>query len=228
MKKFYLLLSIMLIGMIGFSQNCESIFPVEKGTFMEMKSYDAKGKLTGTNRQTITDVSRSGDALLIKVQSEELDKKDKVVGTSELEMRCEKGVFYMDMKNFMSQASMEGMKDMEMSFDGTNLEFPANIKPGDELKDANMTINFSSSAMTMMNMTVSITNRKVEAIENITTPAGTFECYKISYDMETKTIIRTSGKAIQWYADNVGAVRTESYSKNGKLIGYTELTEFRK
>lgn len=228
MKKFYLLLSIMLIGMVGFSQNCESIFPVEKGTFMEMKSYDAKGKLTGTNRQTITDVSRSGDALLIKVQSEELDKKDKVVGTSELEMRCEKGVFYMDMKNFMSQASMEGMKDMEMSFDGTNLEFPANIKPGDELKDANMTINFSSSAMTMMNMTVSITNRKVEAIENITTPAGTFECYKISYDMETKTIIRTSGKAIQWYADNVGAVRTESYSKNGKLIGYTELTEFRK
>jgi hypothetical protein len=34
-------------------------------------------------------------------------------------------------------------------------------------------------------------------------------------------------KATQWVARNVGAVKTESFDKNGKLVGYSLLTAFR-
>jgi len=76
-------------------------------------------------------------------------------------------------------------------------------------------------------MNVWITNRKVEAIEDITTPAGTFTCYKISSDVETKMMMKISIKSVEWYAKNVGTVRTESYNNNGKLTGYTLLTDFK-
>lgn len=227
MKQLALLLSLLLAGLIVTAQDCESFFPVDKGTFTEMKNYDAKGNLSGTVRQTVTDVQSKGNGLVIKVQSESIDKKDKSLGIQELEMRCEDGVFYMDMKNFYNQAAMGNNEGAEVTIDAKDLMFPANIKPGETLPDGSMTMSFASGPIPM-NTSINIFNRKVEAIENITTPAGTFEAYKISYDIEMKVPIKITSKAIQWYAKNAGAVRTESYNKAGKLMGYSELTTLRK
>ena len=82
--------------------------------------------------------------------------------------------------------------------------------------------------MSMMNMTTKVYNRKVEAIEKITTEAGTFECYKITYDVFTDAMIDINTKGIDWIARDVGTVRTENYNKNGKLTGYTELIKLEK
>lgn len=228
MKKVTLLLVTLLFGMAGIAQNCENVFPTNEGTFIEMKSYSAKGKLTGTTRQTITDVEKTGKGVIIKVKTESLDAKGESQGTMNLEMRCENGVLYMDMKNFMNKSSMEGFEDGKVKIDGIDLEFPEKLSPGQTLKDGTMTMSFEGGGVMAMNMTVRIFNRKVDAIENITTPAGTFEAYKISYDIETKMGLKMTNKATQWYAKNVGAVRTETFDKNGKLIGYSEITELKK
>jgi hypothetical protein len=82
--------------------------------------------------------------------------------------------------------------------------------------------------MSMMNMTTKVYNRKVEAIEKVTTEAGTFECYKISYDVFVDGMIDFNSKGIEWIARDVGAVRSETYNKNGKLTGYTELIKLEK
>jgi hypothetical protein len=113
---------------------------------------------------------------------------------------------------------------MEMSVEGGNLEMPSSMKAGDLLKDGDLKMSFSSGGVTVMNMSVSITNRKVEAVESLTTPAGTFECYKISYDIATKMMISVKMKGIEWYAKGVGLVKSETYGKDGKLQGSTLLT----
>ena len=79
-----------------------------------------------------------------------------------------------------------------------------------------------------MNMNISISNRKVEAAENLTTPAGTFECYKISCDVAIKMMINVKTKSIEWYAKGVGMVKSESYNTDGKLMGSNVLTSFKK
>ncbi len=104
---------------------------------------------------------------------------------------------------------------------------PSGMKAGDVLKDGDLKMSFSSGGMTVMNMEVSITNRKVEAIENLTTPAGTFECYKISYDISTKMMITVKMKGVEWYAQKVGMIKSESYSKDGKLQGSTVLNSLK-
>ncbi len=226
MKNFTLFLSLLLMVFTVTGQDCENFFPAKKGAFMEMKNYDAKGKITGTVRQTVTDVSNTTGGLVIKVLSEQLDNKDKSLGTQELEMKCKDNVFTMDMKNFFNQAAMGDMQDVQMSVDAKDLVFPVNLKVGESLPDGSLNISMVTGPIPM-NMSVNIYNRKIVAMESVTTPAGNFDCYKMTYDIDTKTIMKMTNSAIQWYAKDAGAVRTETYGKNGKLMGYSELTSLR-
>ena len=227
MKKMILFaFSLMLIsGLIA--QDCDGYFPVKSGTFIETKNYDAKGKLSGTNQQTILSVEPLAAGLSLKVKSDQFDNKDKALSSIELDMRCENGVFYMDMKNFLDPGTMGGMQDMEMTVDGIDLEYPNALQVGQTLKDGDIKMSFMSGGVAIMNMSVKMYNRKVEAIESVTTPAGTFECFKLSYDMDVKSIMKMTVKATQWVTKNIGAVKTESFDKNGKLIAYSLLTAFK-
>jgi len=226
MKKLISISILFSLAHIILAQDCQGYFPVKKGTFMETKNYDAKGKLTGTNQQTILAVEPLPDGLSLKVKSDQFDNKDKLTFSQDLGMRCENGVFFLDMKNYLDPSAMGGMKDMEMSVSGLDLEFPNTMQVGQILNDAEITMKMMSGGMAMLTMSVKMTNRKVEALEDVTTPAGTFNCYKISYDMEVKSIIKMNLKATQWVARNVGAVKNEAYDKNGRLSSYSLLTQY--
>jgi len=210
------------------AQDCPMYYPDQENTQMEYKQYDKKGGLTGSSIQKITSLKKTATATVAEISSESFDAKGKSLGSLQLTARCESGIYYVDMKNYMNQQSTESFEDMEMSVEGGNLEMPWNMKAGDLLKEGNLKMSFSSGGMTVMNMTIAITNRKVEAVENVTTPAGTFECYKISYDIDTKMMFTVKVKGVEWYAKNVGLVKSESYSTDGKLMGSNLLVGVKK
>jgi len=210
------------------AQDCPMYYPDQENTQMEYKQYDKKGNLSGSSVQKIIAIRKSAGSTEAEIASEHFDAKGKSLGSVTLTAKCENGVFFIDMKNYMSPESMESYEDMEMTIEGGNLEMPWTMKAGDVLKNGDLKMSFASGGMTIMNMSVSITNRKVEAVENITTPAGTFECYKITYDVATKMMINVKMKATEWYAKNVGMVKSESYTSDGKLAGSTLLTGLKK
>jgi len=72
-----------------------------------------------------------------------------------------------------------------------------------------------------------VKNRQVGNRETLTTPAGKFDCIKIKQDVVTKTGFTVTIETVQWYAEGVGVVKSESYRKD-KLIGYSELTKLEK
>lgn len=79
-------------------------------------------------------------------------------------------------------------------------------------------------------MNVLISDRKVEGKETINTPAGTYQCFKISYKMSIDTSmlginIPINFRGIDFIAEKEGIVRSESYNKNGKLMAYTLLSK---
>ncbi len=174
----------------------------------------------------VIDKQISGGAVSITIQSTFFDEKGEELMTSDLSMECKDGVFTFDMDQFLNEEMMSGLGDIEFIIEGDNLEFPAKMSPGDQLKDG--IIKLIVPEMSMMNMTTKVYNRKVEAREKITTEAGTFDCYKITYDVFTDGMIDFNSKGKEWIAQDVGAVRTETYNKNGKLTGYTELIKLEK
>jgi hypothetical protein len=220
------ILSLLVFVCTGLAQDCTFFYPMEKGTLIELKHYNQKAKLLGSTRQEIVDKQTGGGTIRLTVQSTFFDEKGAEMMTSELTMECKDGVFTFDMDQYMNDEMLAGLKDMEFRIEGDNLEFPANMSPGDQLKEG--TIRLIVPEMSMMNMTTKVYNRKVEAIENVTTEAGTFECYKISYDVFTDAMIDINAKGIEWVARDVGAVRSETYNKNGKLTGYSELVRLEK
>jgi hypothetical protein len=229
MKKSILLIFLATFLVAGvMAQECPVYYPDAVNSQLEYKQYDKKGNLSGSSIQKVTDFKKTGTGYEVGVSAESFDAKGKSMGTMQLEAHCENGIFYIDMKNLMGQQSMEAYKDMEMKIEGGTLELPANMKAGDMLKNGNMSISFASNGMSIMNMSFTISNRKVEALENITTPAGTFECYKISYDIATKMMVNVKTKAIEWYAKGTGLVKTESYSTDGKLLGSSVLNSIKK
>jgi hypothetical protein len=232
MKKvnfFLVTLAILAGSKVISSQDCVFYYPDVEGAKIELTHYDDKGKITGKSKQEVVKVERAGSNVKALIKSEYYDDKNELVFESEMEFRCEGGIFYVDMDNYLGEQSLAAFKDAEMEIKGDNLEYPSGMKVGDVLGDGTVTLSFSSGGMSMMNMTTTVKNRKVEAIEDITTSAGTFKCFKISYDVESKTFIKTiTAKAVQWFSEDVGMVKTESYDQKGRLTGSTVLTAIQK
>lgn len=208
------------------AQDCGGYYPVKGGTSLEYSTFNEKGKLQGRNKQTIVSKTSSPKGLDYTVRSESWDDKDKLLSDGTLIMRCEEGKFFIDMKSLMDPSTMADMKDMQMEVTGIDMEIPSAMAVGQTLPDANVNISFLMNGMVIMKMYVKITNRKVVAQESISVPAGTFDCLKITYDVETKAMAKISVSAAQWMAKGPGLIKSETYNKKGQLSTSQVLTKF--
>lgn len=223
---FSVLIFFLLTPFSVFAQDCDGFYAFKKGTFIEMTNYDKKGKVTGVGQSTVIEQTTSGAATIATIESKYLDQDNKETMTMQYEVKCENNVLYIDMKHMMSPELMGGNSEMEMEVSGSSFELPSSLSAGQTLPDANMSIAMKSNGMTIMTMTMKVVERKVEAKESITTPAGTFEAYKISSAVESKTIFTVKVKTVEWYAKGIGTVKTESYNEKGVMTGYSLLTKF--
>jgi len=206
------------------AQDCVPYYSAKQGSVREMTSYDKKNKVTGSSVQTVKEIKTSGAKTEWTIGTVSKDEKGKEVSSGDLHMSCEGGIFKMDMKNFISEETMKSFEGMEITMDATDLDYPADLSVGQALKDGSLSIKVTSPGMSMMNMVIKIYDRKVVAQEDVTTPAGTFKCFKMTSTIETKTMFTVVAKSTEWIAVKVGIVKSETYDKNGKLMGYMLLT----
>ncbi len=223
-------MTISFLSSISFAQDCNSFYNYKEGTSFTLQSFNAKNKLVASVKQKCLALSQNSNTFSMTMQSETYDEKNKKLSEGTFVIRCENGIIKFDMKN-IAMRDMPDMKntDMKVEVAGDELDLPPNLEVGQTLNNVNYEIKASMGAMSLFNRQVSIKDRKVEAQESVTTPAGTFECYKVSYTTETAGLM---GKKINirstiWYAKNYGMVKEESYDDKGKLTSYTMLTEFK-
>ncbi|MFO7658037.1 MAG: hypothetical protein R6W78_13320 [Bacteroidales bacterium] len=208
------------------AQECLFFYPKTKGSVLEYKNYDKKNALTGISRHKVIEIIQNPGMVTAVIEVEAFDKKEKTLGKNELTVKCQDGIYYVDMKNYVSPETLAAYKDMDVKVETENLQIPASIKPGDVLKDGSITITISNAGMKLMTLTTTISNRKVEAKEQVTTEAGTFDCYKISSLITSKSIMTIKINSIEWYSKDNGMIKSESYSDN-KLVGSTVLSSIK-
>lgn len=228
MKKVFFIVVIFIFScFISLAQECTFYYPKTEGAKLEYTSYDGKDKVTGSSIQTIKNVTEDAGAVSATIEVQSFDKKGKELGTRTFGVKCENGVYSVDMKSFMDPETMAAYEEMEVKVNSNNLDIPSNLKEGDVLEDGKLEITVYSEGMKIMGLTTEITQRKVERKEQITTDAGTFDCFKITYTITTKTMFSVRVEAAEWIAENVGTVKSETYSR-GKSIGYSLLTGIKK
>ena len=190
-------------------------FPSKQGISLVYANMDAKGKVDSYTRQTIRSVEGSGNNLSVSYVGQALDKNRKPVSDVEIPftVTVTNGVVEWDMKSFVSVApGTEAFIEIE----GDKIRIPSTLSPGDKLADAKftMTLNMGIKIRTE----ISITDQQCLAIEDVTVPAGTFKCHKVT-QTSAATVMRktTNTKTVSWYAPGLGTVKSESYDEKGKL-----------
>ena len=206
------------------AQDCSTYYPIKEGVRLEYKLYGKKDKLEGTQWQEFTNVTAIAGGVEATVQMGFVNAKGKEEFTSSYAMSCSDNMVRIDFESMLSSAMILQQEQMEAEITGTDIELPNNLEVGMELPDADVKMKLSMGAMNM-NMEVNTTDRKVEAKESITTEAGTFECYVISSNTQSKMMMadKTFPSKL-WLAEGVGVVKTESYNQSGKLISRMELS----
>jgi hypothetical protein len=221
MKKSILFLIAIFFAAQVISQDCGVYHPTKVGTKLSYTYYQKPNKPESTSSMTIINKENTANGLKLDVSGVASDKNGKETLNFAYSAWCDGETFLIDMKSSLSTMSVNDLSNYKI--ESTNLQFPKNMVAGQKLPDASIALTIDGPVKT--GITSSLTNRKVEGFETITTSAGSFECVKISYEYNSKVMfIKTSGKVIEWYALNVGMVKTETYDSKGKLIGTNLLT----
>jgi hypothetical protein len=195
-------------------------FAMKEGVTQVFVQKDGKGKIQSQTRNTVKQIVGNKNAFAIEYASEMLDKNGKPANKDNpmilnYRMVVSNGVMYMDMKGMFG--AMDGLEGVEVS--GTAVKIPANPQAGQTLDDAAAKVRIG-----FVNCSAVMTEGKVLAEEDLSIEAGTFHCYKISQKTNAVAMgIKNESTTVSWYAKGAGAVKSETFDKNGKLTGSTEL-----
>lgn len=225
MKKLILFLSAIFINQnVVEAQTCGYLL-LTNNTEVEMSMFDKKNEPSGKVVYKVL----SSNGKEAKVSSKVYNEKGKEMGGGEGMYKCDGNNFSFDMKAMLpgDQAKVMNMKDMEVKTNNASLNYPSNMTVGTTLPDNEFTADTYSGTMKLMGMSFKVTNRKVEGKENINTPAGTFECFKITSNQDIKAIFNFNLQMTEWFSPNVGVVKTEAYRK-GTLYSSTLITKINK
>ena len=104
---------------------------------------------------------------------------------------------------------------------GDNFYLPDNIEVGDQLPDYKVVVTVGGLKTTSDNTSIKVTGK-----ETLTVSGHAIDCYIIESSVSAKAIgIKSEMKQKVWYGRGIGQVKTEGYSKKGKLMSVNELVE---
>jgi len=218
------MITLVIISTVGTSAQ-NAFFPAKAGMTLVSVQKNAKGNPESYSKLTITNVEGSGSNMSISYLTEVLDK-NRNPSLPPIEVPCKvvikDGVMILDMGQMFAGMQKAGI---QAEITGMPMELPNSLQPGQSLKDADATMSLNMGIM-RMKTTIKMTGGKCLAIEDVTVPAGTFKCHKITQTVATTAMGRTStSRTVTWYAPGVGNVKSETYDEKDKLQSSTELVE---
>ncbi len=233
--RFITSLLLTIFAFTAYAQCNNTFYPMEKDHYYEVEVYNKKDKLQATSQYTIAAVAETDNGYEATVNSKTLDKKGELISEGDFAVICEDGQLKMDMQRLLtSLTQMQDTQGMNVEIEGNHIIIPSSLSVGEVLPESTTTITMGmeDTAMTMNTTTVTIRDRTVAAQEDITTPAGTFPCYKITYVMNANVKTMGMGRELvytgtEWISEGVGMVRNEQYDKKDKLSSYSVLTVFK-
>jgi len=223
-KKLTTIISAFILISTASAQNCAMYFPSKVGTVLTYVYSEKVDKPVSSCTYALVSQETKDGFSINHIAGESFDKKNKSKMVYNFTSKCDGKAFYIDMKSFLTGMDVKNLGDFKI--ESSELQIPTQLTEGMKLNDG--WLNLSMEGPISMGMKTTITNRKVDGFEDITTPAGTFKCVKISYDSDSEAMfMKTKNKGIEWYTQNIGLVRSETYDKNGKLMGFNVLTSIK-
>ncbi|MBC9912667.1 hypothetical protein [Chitinophaga varians] len=229
-KGWCFILMLLLAGSLS-AQDCAGYYYLLNNAQVEMTMYDGSNAPVGKTIYKVNNVHKEATGTTSNFTATVYDKTENMITTSQGTFKCSGDGIALDMK--VGMPSFSQLKDLKMEAKTTNafLNYPANMQVGQDLKGGTFEMAGNMGGMEI-GIAYTVNNRKVVGKEKVTTPAGTWNCYKINYNLSFKmqmmgNTVPIDLTATEWFAPGFGMVKTVSY-KEGKEAGSTMITSFKK
>ena len=228
MKTKLLLILFFLLGIISLTaqDNCSKFYPMTEGVAMEYTNYNKKGKVEGISSYQVIETNTVGNTTNATMAINLKDEKGKEIYNTDYKLSCTGNMVTLDYESLLPSDMINQYGEMDIEISGNDIEIPNDLRVGQNLNDANVTMKIGMSGINM-NIAVDMLNRKVEKKESVTTPAGTYDCYVVYSENQSKMMMANQVYPSRvWLAEGVGMVKQETYKKNGDLMSSTLLTAY--
>jgi hypothetical protein len=230
-KSLFLIAALVAIVHSLVAQDCKNYYYLRNNSEVEMTVYDSKGAIAAKNLYHVLSVNKEGTSLLADFTTTVKDDKGKELSSGKGTVKCDGENLMIDMQMNMPNIPQLQAVKMETGKAASYLTYPNSLKVGQTLPEGSFEMNSSANGMDVT-IEYKAANRKVVAKEKITTPAGTWDCFKITTDISISLKMMAMSMpfnlaAAEWFAPGFGVVKTESY-KEGKLVGSMVVTNVKK
>jgi hypothetical protein len=219
--------------------NCNRMIFFQPGAEIEATSYNKEGKEISKQYTKVLSVINEGGFTVANVEGRDADvDEERKTTTVNYNYKCDGNKIYFDVASMFRTAE----KNKAASFESSLIEYPINLKEGEILPDATGKMSAERDGK-KSEMRFIYKDRKVEGNEEVTTPAGTWSCYKISnsistemdipgMDEKSKEMMKKMQEGMKtttttWFAPDFGIIKMEMYV-NGELKSSNEVTAFKK
>ncbi|MBT9392446.1 hypothetical protein KLP40_04655 [Hymenobacter sp. NST-14] len=220
--------------------DCPHPFGLYDNTELVYQRQDERGKLLGTLRQRVVNLGSEQNKKqtlttnTVLLKSGSYNAKNRLLYLRDLTFRCRRDTAFTDGLAQLNPEQLSSFRDRILTYSPTPLAWPNQPTVGSELPDGGISVDVRSSAVHIAEVYAKVQKRKVTGQESITTPAGTFACFKVEAEQESATVaradmvLRTTTRLVDYYSPAVGLVRTELYDKKGRLTEVRLLTAINK
>lgn len=158
---------------------------------------------------------------IYKIKTELIKADDTPLASREYNTKCKDGKFSVDLTGFDNPDVLKQFRDLSMEIYTGDGAYPKELSVGQSLPNLISVISIPQKGTTVLLKT----NWKVESNESVTVPAGTFDCFKITYDLEIKSSSNNKFKVSEYVAVGVGNIKSETFNTKGKLKSSAVLYE---
>jgi hypothetical protein len=212
MKKNIIFTVLFLITARLAAQDCSQYMYMKKNNTIEETLF-SNGQPLGKTVFHVNDVTTVNGTTTSTGVASNYDENGKLTEKNNVSFKCTGGAFIVDLSTSGSQPNMK--------FTSGVLTYPANMKVGQHFDDVNAHLEMNIGGK-KIKADAKYADRTVADKETITTPAGSWTCFRITYNIVT-TITEmnmppSSSKAIEWYVPNLGIVQYETGTQMGSTI----------
>ncbi|MCA8830066.1 TapB family protein [Hymenobacter pini] len=203
----------------GLHDNMERVYQLQ----------DAAGKPAGSIRQRVVSMGseqnkkKTVTTNTVLLKQGLYDAKNRLQHQQDLTFRCRQDTTFTDGMVLLAPDALRSFRERLFTYSPQPIAWPNQPTVGSSLPSGGVSVDVRSSAVHIATVNALVQNRKITGTEAVTTPAGTFQCYKVEGQQESATVaradmvMRDAARLVQYYSPEVGIVKTELYDKKGKL-----------
>lgn len=198
---------------------------------------DAKGQKTGHITQRVvrlgseTNKKQTLTTTTALLKSGIYDAKNRLVRMQDLTYAAHHDTSFTDGMAELPPDALRRFRDRIYDYQPTRVAWPDAPTVGTRLPDGGVVVAISSTSVSIAKVQAVLKNRRVvSGPQAVTTPAGTFQCYKVEAERDLTTraradmAMRQVEREVTYYDPAVGIVRTEYYDRD-KLREVKELAK---